>query len=181
MGICPRCQSSVSNEADFCGFCGSRMTVRAEATRHRDYAEVAPEEEREAAGTAEEETLTADEIVARYRVYVAKQLAEGGSRSTIVAGLVQDGWPEDVADQFVDKTQLAVNAYMQSPEVKAERRGKYAKHILFGALWGIGGAVVTLATYSAAEPGGTYVITWGAMGFGALEFLYGLSGWLTNQ
>ena len=78
------------------------------------------------------------------------------------------------------QTQLAINAHMQSPEVKAERRDKYIKHIALGALFAIGGAVVTLATYSSAEGGGTYIIAWGAMGVGALQFLYGLYGWLSD-
>ena len=131
-------------------------------------------------GTQEEEPAT-DEIVERYQVYVAKHLAQGGDRASVISALVEEGWPGDVAEQFVDNTQLALYAYTQSPEAKAERRGGYAKHIGLGALWAIGGAVVTLATYSAAEGGGTYIIAWGAMGIGALQFLYGLFGWLTNQ
>lgn len=157
------------------------MAVRAEPTSHEDNADVDPEEEREAADTDAEEEPDVDEIVERYQIYVAKNLAEGVDKHTIIAALVGEGWPEGVAEQLVDQTQLALKEYTQSPEVKAERAGKYVKHILFGALWAGGGAVVTLATYSAAEGGGTYIIAWGAIGFGALEFLYGLFGWLTNQ
>ncbi len=38
------------------------------------------------------------------------------------------------------------------------------------------GILVTLVTYSAAAPGGTYVIAWGAIAWGAVEFFQGLSG-----
>jgi hypothetical protein len=43
-----------------------------------------------------------------------------------------------------------------------------------GALWTIGGVAITWATYSAASGGGTYVITWGAIIFGAIQFFRGL-------
>ena len=44
-----------------------------------------------------------------------------------------------------------------------------------GALWGIGGAAVTLVTYqmAASHGGGTFMVAWGAMIIGALRFLRG--------
>ena len=39
-----------------------------------------------------------------------------------------------------------------------------------GLLWLAGGAAFTLFTYAAAGPGGTYVVTWGAMLYGAVKF-----------
>lgn len=56
------------------------------------------------------------------------------------------------------------------------------KNMLVGALWCIGGIVVTAATYSAASSssgGGTYVVAWGAILFGGLQFLKGLFQALT--
>jgi hypothetical protein len=46
--------------------------------------------------------------------------------------------------------------------------------MLFGALWCIGGIIVTVGTYSAASNGGFYVIAWGAIVFGAIKFIKGL-------
>ncbi len=46
--------------------------------------------------------------------------------------------------------------------------------MVFGALWCIGGIVVTVVTYSAAASGGTYVVAWGAIVFGAIQFFRGL-------
>lgn len=54
-----------------------------------------------------------------------------------------------------------------------------ARNMLVGALWCIGGIVVTAVTYSAAANGGTYVVTWGAIVFGGLQFLKGLFGLIT--
>ena len=58
------------------------------------------------------------------------------------------------------------------------RRAKGKKHLLVGSLWCIGGAVVTVATFSAASNGGTYVVAWGAILFGAIEAIAGLCMWL---
>ena len=45
-----------------------------------------------------------------------------------------------------------------------------------GACWLAGGAFVTLASYQAAAPGGTYVVTTGAIGYGLIRVLVGWSG-----
>jgi hypothetical protein len=47
--------------------------------------------------------------------------------------------------------------------------------MIVGALWCIGGIVVTVATYSAvARSGGTYFVAWGAVLSGGIQFLKGL-------
>ncbi len=43
----------------------------------------------------------------------------------------------------------------------------------YGALWFIGGLVVTVATYAAAIGGGTYVIAYGAIIYGIVQFIRG--------
>jgi hypothetical protein len=48
------------------------------------------------------------------------------------------------------------------------------KDMSVGCVVCIIGIVVTLVTYGAASGGGTYVIAWGAILFGALQFLKGL-------
>ncbi|MBL8796586.1 MAG: hypothetical protein JNM56_21980 [Planctomycetia bacterium] len=51
------------------------------------------------------------------------------------------------------------------------------RNMLYGALWFIGGLLVTAATFSFATGagGGTYVVAWGAMLGGAIQFFRGLS------
>lgn len=46
---------------------------------------------------------------------------------------------------------------------------------LIGALFFFGGIIVTIVTYTAAEGGGTYVVAWGAIIFGAIQMFRGLS------
>lgn len=48
------------------------------------------------------------------------------------------------------------------------------KDMLYGALWCIGGIIVTSVGYSSASGGGSYLVTWGAILFGALQFFKGL-------
>ena len=57
------------------------------------------------------------------------------------------------------------------------------KNMLFGALWCGGGILVTALTYSAAASGpgdGSYVVAWGAIVFGALQFFRGVAGSATT-
>ncbi len=58
----------------------------------------------------------------------------------------------------------------QSEQTKEQ--GK--KNILWGAIWCGGGTVVTVVTYSIASGGGTYLVAWGAIIFGAIQLIRGL-------
>jgi hypothetical protein len=64
--------------------------------------------------------------------------------------------------------------YFLTLQLKAQREAA-KKRMMAGALWTIGGLVITAITYVAAEGGGTYVIMWGAMVFGVIQFFRGLS------
>lgn len=49
------------------------------------------------------------------------------------------------------------------------------KNMIYGGLWAVGGTVVTVATMASASDGGHYVVAWGAIIFGAIQFFRGLS------
>jgi hypothetical protein len=57
------------------------------------------------------------------------------------------------------------------------RRIAAKNNMFYGALWCIGGIVVTAFTYQAASNagGGKYVIAWGAIVFGGIQFLRGVA------
>jgi len=78
--------------------------------------------------------------------------------------LMENGLTWDLADVVVDN----LLARSEADNDQANR------DMLFGALWFIGGIVITAVTYSAASGGGTYVVTWGAIIFGAFQFIKGL-------
>lgn len=60
------------------------------------------------------------------------------------------------------------------PEKAQPTKASARKNMIYGALWCIGGIVVTVATYSAASGGGTYIVAWGAILFGGLQLLSGI-------
>jgi hypothetical protein len=112
---------------------------------------------------------------------VANDLAEGKSKNKIVRGLVKQGWLRESAVQFIDRVEQAIEEYKKSPEGQRVMAEKYKRHMLYGILWAVGGIAVTVITYNAANPGGTYIIAWGAILFGIIDFLRGLIGWLRYQ
>jgi hypothetical protein len=63
------------------------------------------------------------------------------------------------------------------PETPNDGARAAEKRMFSGALWCVGGILVTLITYfsAASSPsGGTYIVAWGAIVFGALQFFQGL-------
>ena len=79
--------------------------------------------------------------------------------------LVDDGLDEASALTVV------TNLDHQITKAKKERANK---DMLYGALWCVGGIVVTFISYSSASGGGSYVITWGAILFGGIQFFRGV-------
>jgi hypothetical protein len=59
-------------------------------------------------------------------------------------------------------------------EFEAARRAKANRDMLVGGLWCVGGIIVTVVTLAAASGGGTYVVAWGAIIFGGIQFFRGL-------
>lgn len=81
------------------------------------------------------------------------------------AALIENGLRAEDVDVVIANLQ---NQYKQ------EKREAGNKNMLYGALWCVGGLLVTILTYSAASDGGTYVVAWGAVIFGAIQFFKGL-------
>lgn len=60
-------------------------------------------------------------------------------------------------------------------DVKEEKRKTASKDLIVGGLWFLGGISVTVITYSSASSGGgTYVVAYGAIIFGGIQFIRGL-------
>lgn len=79
--------------------------------------------------------------------------------------LIEKGMAEETAGQIVDHVEQ---------QIQEAKRSRANKDMLYGALWCIGGTVVTVVTYSAASGGGRYMIAWGAIIFGGIQFFKGL-------
>jgi hypothetical protein len=109
---------------------------------------------------------------------VARDLARGVSYRTIVQQLVKQNWTEQAAEQFVSEVERAVTDYRESPQARQAMAKAYARHMLYGFLWAAGGITVTVLTLALSANGGTYIVAWGAIIFGIVDFFRGLFGWL---
>ena len=109
---------------------------------------------------------------------VAMELAGGKGEKEITKDLVKQGWPQESATLFVGNVKQALEQYKASPDGRRIMASKYKRHMFYGFLWAAGGTVVTVATYSAASGGGYYLVAWGAILFGLIDFFRGLFGWM---
>ena len=103
MATCPRCQSSISNDADFCGYCGGRLDQKGDGAgapsrigARSSYKPTAEE------GWEPPDDQSLEEITRA----VADDLASGRSQQEVIADLVTyDGWPEQSAGEFVEQVE----------------------------------------------------------------------------
>jgi hypothetical protein len=107
---------------------------------------------------------------------------EGPSEDSRVLATFKKGWKfslTDIENNWIKiqsesnltgfiptQTQIKVAEYVTKASAK--------KNMLVGALWCIGGTVATIIGFSAASGGGTYLVFWGAIIFGAIQFFTGL-------
>jgi hypothetical protein len=81
----------------------------------------------------------------------------------------------------LDQQTVAKAVAAQARENSAYRRRHYQKHLLIGLGLFFLGLIITFGTYSMAassQGGRNYIITYGLLVTGALDFLYGLFGWI---
>jgi len=109
---------------------------------------------------------------------VSETLQFGGGEEEAVQDLMKQGWPEANARNLVGMVKRSIEKLEVTPEGQKKLANTYARHMLYGILWAVGGTVVTVLTYAAAIGGGTYIIAWGAIAFGIFDFFRGLIGYL---
>jgi hypothetical protein len=61
------------------------------------------------------------------------------------------------------------------PAQRRQLAESYRNHMIYGALWFGGGMIVTIGTMMS---GSHFVLAWGAIIFGAVDFFRGLDGWM---
>jgi len=108
---------------------------------------------------------TPEQVVEAVYNFAADMMRRGVASDEIERALVEKGLDAESAATVVSNLEQArANAIKEA--------GK--KNMLYGALWCIGGIVVTVVTYSAAAAGGgSYVVAWGAIIFGGIQFVHG--------
>jgi hypothetical protein len=107
----------------------------------------------------------AERVRELYR-YAAELMKAGRPVAEIRLKLLEKGLNEESAVVVIN----SLVALRSRARVEAGRR-----NILRGALWCVGGIVVTAGTYLLAAPGETYIVAWGAIVFGAIQFIRGCS------
>jgi hypothetical protein len=102
-----------------------------------------------------------------YYCFAAKQMANGVRSADIEGMLVEQGLGAGAAHKMVSNMQ-------QDRLAPLKKAGQ--KNMLYGALWCVGGIVVTALTYGAAAGAGRgrYIVAWGAILFGGIQFVRGL-------
>ena len=110
---------------------------------------------------------TQEEIMQAIYGFTAEKMEAGVSHAEIANELVEKGMDQESADMIVQQVhEVHREAYHTA--------GK--KNIMYGALWAVGGTVVTVASYAtAAEGDAKYVVAWGAIVYGAIQIFVGLS------
>jgi hypothetical protein len=103
---------------------------------------------------------------------IARELVAGKQPATVVSELVGAGWAQDHASDFVHQVNSAI---------RSARRNAGKKQMWIGAAWVAGGVLVTVISYAAASKGGTYLLAWGAVIFGAYDMIRGLVTWMSNR
>ncbi len=88
------------------------------------------------------------------------------SEKKVKKNLVEQGLDEESA--------LIVIENLKKQIIDAQKE-KSKKNMQYGALWCIGGLLVTAISYFEAGSGGSYMFAWGAIIFGAIQFLRGLT------
>jgi hypothetical protein len=105
--------------------------------------------------------------------YAVMELSSNKSHQAVEKLLVSRGASLETAKTIVKDAQYAV---------KKARREKYKKRLTRGLIWTILGVLVTCGTYAfASELGGKFVLFYGAIIFGFIDFIIGLIGWLANS
>ncbi len=107
-----------------------------------------------------------DEQVTQLASFVAEQLESGTSKESLVDRLARGGVQYHEAVSFVDEIDRIR---------RTQRRNGAHNSIIWGiVILAVAGAI-TVGSYIAAAPGGTYLITWGAMIWGGIKILTGLA------
>jgi hypothetical protein len=113
-----------------------------------------------------ESVMTPEQGLKAIYSFAGQQMRQGVAPTVIEKTLIERGLDADAAA-------VVVSNLMQAKAKALKNVGR--KNMLYGALWCIGGIVVTALSYqAAANAGGKYVLAWGAILFGGIQFFRGM-------
>ena len=124
-------------------------------------------------GPAEPELLRSQQDHSSLYKFAAIELAKKQSPQVVTRKLTDQGVTPAVANKIVTETEKVF---------KSARADKYKKRMTRGLLWTVVGIVLTCGTMAfASNMGGKYILFYGAVIYGIIDFLVGLVGWLSNK
>ena len=110
-------------------------------------------------------TLSQQEIQNIYND-AATQLINGRTNDEVIEMMTRNGFTTQEAS-------TVVKTFRQ--QIAQAKLDKANKDIRNGALWCVGGLVVTGMTYSMASGGGSYLVCWGPVIFGGIQLFRGMA------
>ena len=122
-----------------------------------------------------EQQMTEEQAAEALVSFVAARKAEGDSDGQIKRELVEQGIDIEVAHAAV----MAVDDVPRRSGYRSSRHRESSSGggagMLVGAVVCAIGVIVTIGSFAAAAPGGTYVVAYGAIIWGAIRFFQGMS------
>ncbi len=107
--------------------------------------------------------------------YALECLLKGSKPSDVRRSLLDAGYTQSQADEII---QVAVS-YRNNSEANAHMSGESrqdgSRNMMIGGIICLVGIVITFGTLMSASGGGRYVIAWGAIIFGGIQFFRGLA------
>jgi hypothetical protein len=105
---------------------------------------------------------------------VARKYIKSGASAQEVQSLLAGRGVNPQAAASVVKNVIQMRSESKGPG------GAGVKHMMVGGLVCLVGTAATVMSYMAASSGGTYVVAWGAIVFGAIQFCYGLVDYMAR-
>jgi hypothetical protein len=87
--------------------------------------------------------------------------------------MTQEPQPQPAAPPYQPPYAAPAPYQRVSGEQRDIWRTKGRRAVAFGALWLLGGLVLTIATYTAAPAGGAYIVAWGPVVYGVYQLVRG--------
>jgi hypothetical protein len=114
-----------------------------------------------------ESVMTPEQALEAIYNFAGQQMRDGVAPAVIEKNLTEKGLDGETAATVVSNLKQA-----RAKALKNAGR----KNMLYGALWCIGGVVVTALSYQASANGGggKYFLAWGAILFGGIQFFRGM-------
>jgi len=110
----------------------------------------------------------AEQVVEDAHHFAAEQMRAGLAPCEVQTILIERGMDIEAAVHVVGDVE-----HVQTEAAREAGR----RNMIIGAIWCVGGIAVTTLTYQAAANGGggTYMIAWGVILFGGIQFLRGVA------